>query len=245
MTRLGGARDAVTAVLGGGQGSRLWPLTRTAPSRRCRWAASSASSTSRSATACTPASTASSSSPSSTARACTATSPRPTASTPSPAASSTSWPPSRRSTNRDWYQGTADAVRQTLDRLSSRSPPEILILSGDQLYLMNIAEFLEHPPRAPRRPDDRRQAGHRARRPRRSASCASTPTGRIVEFVEKPKEAEQLDALRARRADPAALGLPGAGRLLPRQHGHLRLPPARCSSELLRRQPTPSTSAAR
>ncbi|HXT49734.1 MAG TPA: sugar phosphate nucleotidyltransferase, partial [Thermoanaerobaculia bacterium] len=29
MTRLGGARDAVTAVLGGGQGSRLWPLTKT------------------------------------------------------------------------------------------------------------------------------------------------------------------------------------------------------------------------
>jgi glucose-1-phosphate adenylyltransferase len=47
--------------------------------------------------------------------------------------------------NRDWYQGTADAVRQTLSRLTAGDPSEIVILSGDQLYLMDIARFVaEH-----------------------------------------------------------------------------------------------------
>src|SRR3979490_1182271 len=44
---------------------------------------------------------------------------------------------------RDWYQGTADAVRQTLPRLLEPNPPEALILSRDQLYLMDIAKFVK------------------------------------------------------------------------------------------------------
>ena len=45
-------------------------------------------------------------------------------------------------TNREWYQGTADAVRQNLPRLVEDRPSEVLILSGDQLYLMNMAKFV-------------------------------------------------------------------------------------------------------
>ncbi|MBU1226155.1 MAG: glucose-1-phosphate adenylyltransferase, partial [Actinobacteria bacterium] len=37
-----------------------------------------------------------------------------------------------------WYQGTADAVRQNIDRLVETDPTEIVILSGDQLYLMDL-----------------------------------------------------------------------------------------------------------
>src|SRR5436305_4280799 len=44
--------------------------------------------------------------------------------------------------NRDWFQGTADAVRQTLPRLLEGKPNAVLILSGDQLYLMNISQFV-------------------------------------------------------------------------------------------------------
>src|SRR5262245_58144219 len=44
---------------------------------------------------------------------------------------------------REWYHGTADAVRQTLPRLLEPNPSEVLILSGDQLYLMNIGQFIE------------------------------------------------------------------------------------------------------
>ena len=46
-------------------------------------------------------------------------------------------------TNRSWYQGTADAVRQNLTRLiDDNDPTEVLILSGDQLYLMEMREFV-------------------------------------------------------------------------------------------------------
>ena len=45
--------------------------------------------------------------------------------------------------SRDWYEGTADAIRKTLPRLLDPKPTELLILSGDQLYLMNIREYVE------------------------------------------------------------------------------------------------------
>ena len=38
----------------------------------------------------------------------------------------------------DWYQGTADAVRQNLLHLDSYPHRLVLILSGDQLYRMNL-----------------------------------------------------------------------------------------------------------
>src|SRR4026209_2914730 len=46
--------------------------------------------------------------------------------------------------NREWYQGTADAVRQNLTRLiDDNQPSEVLILSGDQLYLMQVDKFVQ------------------------------------------------------------------------------------------------------
>ena len=42
-----------------------------------------------------------------------------------------------------WYQGTADAVRQNIDRLVETDPTEVVILSGDQLYLMDLKRFVE------------------------------------------------------------------------------------------------------
>ena len=118
-------------------------------------------------------------------------------------------------------------MRQNLPRLLEHDPPEVLILSGDQLYLMNIAE-LRRRPTASASADltDRGQAGRRARRPRASASCAST------------RRAASSSSSRSRRTDDAArrawrstsrrqaaLGFPAPPGSLPRQHGHLRLPP--------------------
>lgn len=45
--------------------------------------------------------------------------------------------------NMDWYQGTADAVRQNLSFISQADADYILILSGDHLYRMNYGEFLD------------------------------------------------------------------------------------------------------
>jgi glucose-1-phosphate adenylyltransferase len=46
-------------------------------------------------------------------------------------------------TNKDWFQGTADAVRQVMTRLDDYDYNYVLILSGDQLYQMDLAAFLQ------------------------------------------------------------------------------------------------------
>ena len=46
--------------------------------------------------------------------------------------------------NPAWYQGTADAVRQGLRHVEPFESDYVLILSGDQLYQMNFAEMLEN-----------------------------------------------------------------------------------------------------
>src|SRR6186997_1393224 len=45
--------------------------------------------------------------------------------------------------NKDWFQGTADAVRQVMTRLDDYDYNYVLILSGDQLYRMNLEAFLQ------------------------------------------------------------------------------------------------------
>ena len=43
----------------------------------------------------------------------------------------------------DWYQGTADAVRKQMHRFLRRGAESILVLSGDQLYVMDFRTILE------------------------------------------------------------------------------------------------------
>src|SRR5205814_6533534 len=43
----------------------------------------------------------------------------------------------------NWYQGTADAVRQNLRYIQDDGSNEVLILSGDQLYRMDFRELLK------------------------------------------------------------------------------------------------------
>lgn len=43
-----------------------------------------------------------------------------------------------------WFQGTADAVRQSLKHLKSHEFDYLLILSGDQLYQMDFGEMIEN-----------------------------------------------------------------------------------------------------
>jgi len=46
--------------------------------------------------------------------------------------------------NAGWYQGTADAVRQSLKHFMPHDSDYILILSGDQLYQMDFTEMIEN-----------------------------------------------------------------------------------------------------
>lgn len=95
----------------------------------------------------------------------------------------------------DWYQGTADAVRQNLRYLEDDHPKAILILSGDQLYRMDYRELV-------RTHRDARADVTIAVLP---VSREQTPgfglvqlddTGRVTGFVEKPKTDEQLAPFR-------------------------------------------------
>jgi glucose-1-phosphate adenylyltransferase len=48
-----------------------------------------------------------------------------------------------RGRTRDWYRGTADAVRQNLDFVADRDPELVLILAGDHIYKMDYRPFIE------------------------------------------------------------------------------------------------------
>src|ERR1700692_1648194 len=43
----------------------------------------------------------------------------------------------------DWYQGTADALRQNIRYVHEDIGNEVLILSGDQLYRMNFSQLIQ------------------------------------------------------------------------------------------------------
>jgi glucose-1-phosphate adenylyltransferase len=103
-------------------------------------------------------------------------------------------------TTADWYQGTADAVRQQLQRFLSRDPEDVLILAGDHLYRMDYSQFIRF---------------HRESRADVTiavlpVSAADAPRygilqtndeGRIVAFREKPQGAEALEGLESRYGD--------------------------------------------
>jgi len=96
--------------------------------------------------------------------------------------------------NIHWYQGTADAVRQQLQRFMSRLPEECLILSGDHLYHMDYRPFVQsHRERDAEvsiavKPVTRQQAPE-------LGILKVNADGRIVDFREKPQSEEELDEL--------------------------------------------------
>jgi glucose-1-phosphate adenylyltransferase len=101
-----------------------------------------------------------------------------------------------------WFQGTADAVRQVLPHIRDWGTDTLLILSGDHLYHMDYRDFL---------------ARHYSSGADVTVSvipCEAKPasefgllktdeTGRIVEFKEKPKGEELLSM----QVDTTKLGL--------------------------------------
>jgi glucose-1-phosphate adenylyltransferase len=86
----------------------------------------------------------------------------------------------------EWFQGTADAVRQSLRHLRNHRSREVLILSGDQLYQMDYRKMLETHRRHVAdatvgvTPVSAEQAGS-------FGILKVNRQGRIVHFEEKPK----------------------------------------------------------
>jgi len=111
----------------------------------------------------------------------------------------------------DWYQGTADAVRQNLRYIQQPGIDYVLILSGDQLYRMNFKEMI---------------ASHE--KANADVSISAVPvhgqdasglgimrvddTGRVVGFLEKPQTESDLELV---RTDPTWIdsqGIDSGGR---------------------------------
>jgi glucose-1-phosphate adenylyltransferase len=95
----------------------------------------------------------------------------------------------------DWYLGTADAVRKNLFHFEDESPTHHLILSGDQLYRMDfnqlIAQHLERGTDVTiaALPVPRSQAG-------RLGILKADPRYRITKFVEKPGAGVDISDMR-------------------------------------------------
>ena len=113
--------------------------------------------------------------------------------------------------NADWYQGTADAVRHNLRYIQQREVSEVLILSGDQLYRTNFQGMI-----------------HSHRESGADVTIATVPvysrdasglgimrvdrSGRVEGFLEKPRTEQELDLV---RTDPAwidSMGIASRGR---------------------------------
>jgi glucose-1-phosphate adenylyltransferase len=111
----------------------------------------------------------------------------------------------------DWYQGTADAVRKQLRYVEQYGVDYVLILSGDQLYRMDFQEMLR----------THQEAGADVTIggvPMHSQAASAfgimqlDDTGRVVGFKEKPQTEEELAEV---RTDPAwidAQGIQSNGR---------------------------------
>jgi len=104
--------------------------------------------------------------------------------------------------NPEWFQGTADAVRQYLWLFSESQAQEYLILSGDHLYRMDYEYFIaKH-----REVGADITVGAVPMDEERAAAFGLMKiddTGRIIDFAEKPEG----DALKAMAVDTTILGL--------------------------------------
>ena len=113
----------------------------------------------------------------------------------------------------DWYQGTADAVRQNLRYIEQPWVDYVLILSGDQLYRMNFQEMVRAHQASGA---DVSIAGLPVERSEASSLgiMRLDDEGRVMGFLEKPKTDAEVDMV---RTDPAwidARGIESRGREL-------------------------------
>jgi glucose-1-phosphate adenylyltransferase len=99
----------------------------------------------------------------------------------------------------DWYEGTADAVRKNLPHLDQRGVEHILILSGDQLYRMDYREMLRT--HIENKADVTIAAIPVHRREVHALGVMRCDeTGRVTGFLEKPKTDQEIDMV---KMDPA------------------------------------------
>ncbi|MBA3816462.1 MAG: glucose-1-phosphate adenylyltransferase [Parachlamydiaceae bacterium] len=104
-------------------------------------------------------------------------------------------PAEERHLSQTWFQGTADAVRQNLDYFLDTSAEYFLILSGDQLYNMDFVDMLHFAQKTDADlviatlPIDDHDA-------KRMGVLQVDENDFIVSFKEKPQEKTEIDSMR-------------------------------------------------
>lgn len=107
----------------------------------------------------------------------------------------------------DWYQGTADAVRQNIEYLLETPADYFLILSGDQLYHMDFSKMVHFAMETEvdvvvaTIPIDEKDAS-------RMGIMKVNEDNRIIDFCEKPKEKALLERMRSPHSVLEKIGIP-------------------------------------
>lgn len=100
--------------------------------------------------------------------------------------------PQETAEGRAWFKGTADAVRQSLDYILRSSAEWFMILSGDQLYNMDLYEMLTF---AKQKDADLVIASLPVLKPeaKRMGLLQINASSTITDFIEKPQDQKILD----------------------------------------------------
>lgn len=111
----------------------------------------------------------------------------------------------------DWYQGTADAVRQNIRYVHEDPCTDVLILSGDQLYRMDFQQLL-----ATHRKNNAEVTIAVMPVPEESTSqlglLRADDEGKVTGFVEKPQTKDKLEPVRMKEEWIKVRGVEPKGR---------------------------------
>ncbi len=96
--------------------------------------------------------------------------------------------------NKGWYQGTADAVRHNVHHFEPHDFEQYLILAGDHLYRMNYKNFVQQ--HRNKKSDITVSVKPVTREEAKSFGVLKVnDKGKIIDFAEKPKEDEVLNRM--------------------------------------------------
>jgi glucose-1-phosphate adenylyltransferase len=116
-------------------------------------------------------------------------------------------------TDSSWYQGTADAVRKNIGHFFNHDFDYALILCGDQLYRMDYRQMIKQ--HIERGADITVATIPVIRKDAQALGIMQIDgEGRIIRFVEKPKEPALLESLRLDRDSYAKLSINSQDELL-------------------------------